>query len=239
MRKPLTIAALLFICLNTYGQQVNGFVTDKQTGRFISGAFIKSAAAIVLSDLHGQFTIKVNQPNDTLHVTMRGYEPHQQTVNEADKTIIIALSQTTQLREVTVTAQKDRVADSIATRKMFAKSFNSRAPKFGDIVQVDVAPGPVPVAGVTIIPSQLVRAITYKYSREYQFQKTLLQDENDKYIDARFNKSLVTQLTKLEEDSLTLFMYKYRPTIVAIKKMTSYDLRTYIKKSLVDFKRAR
>jgi hypothetical protein len=114
---------------------------------------------------------------------------------------------------------------------MFAKEFNSSAPKFKDIVVVASAPGPLPVAGVTIVPSQLIRAITYKHSREYRFKKVLIRDEHNRYIDSRFSDDLVTALTGLKDDSLLNFMDKYRPGINQLKKMTDYDIRVYIKAS--------
>ncbi|WP_214070909.1 hypothetical protein [Mucilaginibacter sp. dw_454] len=236
MRSLLAIVAL-FICVDAYGQQINGIITDKQSGRLISGALITSSKATVLSDFHGQFTIAVKIPGDTIHVTMQGYKLYQIPIPTANATLIIALDkQAIQLKEVNISGQRDRLADSLATRREFAKSFNSAAPKFSDVVKVGITPGLIPLPGIAIIPSQLVRAITYKHSREYKFKKTLVKDENDKYIDSRFNKTLVTQITNLKDDSLSDFMERYRPTAYVIKKMTDYEVRIYIKKSLIGFK---
>jgi hypothetical protein len=119
---------------------------------------------------------------------------------------------------------------------MFAKSFNASAPKLKDIVRVSKGLGPLPIAGVTIIPSELIRAISYKSSRQYKFKKRLLTDEDDKYVDSRFDKDLVSEITKLQNDSLSIFMDKYRPAAGVLKKMTSYDVMIYIKKSLQSFR---
>lgn len=235
MRYLLAIL-ILSIGIKTYAQRASGFVTDKQTGLFISGAIIKSSAATTLSDLHGQFSIKINRI-DTLRVNMPRYNVFVYPITGAGNTVIITLHKNTQLKEVTISAQKDRIADSLATRKTFAKNFNSAAPKFKDIVQVRTVPGILPVAGITIIPSQLINAITYKSSKGYKFKKRLIQDENDKYIGSRFNKALVIRLTKFSGDSLTGFMDKYRPTAAAIKKKTAYDLSTYIKNNAANYRK--
>jgi hypothetical protein len=114
---------------------------------------------------------------------------------------------------------------------MFAKEFNASAPKLKDIIVVSAAPGPLPVAGITIVPSQFIRALTYKHSREYKFKKVLIRDEQNRYIDSRFSENLVGTITNLKGDSLLNFMDKYRPGMEQIKKMSDYDIRVYIKTS--------
>lgn len=236
MRSLLILVLSLMFC-SVYGQQLSGMVTDKQTGQFISGAIIRSSKATVLSDYHGQFTISVKNTGDTIKVISPDYTPYQIAITSSTTTLIITLDkQTITLKEVKISAEKNRIADSLETRKMFAKNFNAAAPKFKDIVRVTPGVGLVPVAGLTVIPSELIKAIAYKGSREYKFKKRLVTDENDKYIDSRFNKTLIAQITKLQADSLSDFMDRYRPTATAIKRMTDYDIRTYIKKSLISFK---
>ena len=236
MRGLLTIAICLF-CFNAYSQQINGIIIDKQSGRLISGARIASSKGIVISDLHGGFLIAIKSSgDDTINVTVEGYALYQSSVSIRNAALIIALNKKAiELKEVKVYGG-NRIADSINTRKMYAKAFNSAAPKFKDIVKVNTIDGPLPVTGVTIIPSEFIKALTYKHSREYKFKKTLIRDENDKYIDSRFSRILVAEITKLQTDSLSNFVDKYRPKIEALKKMTDYDIRVYIKKSLISFK---
>jgi hypothetical protein len=217
---------------------VSGIVTDGKTGQRISGAWITSAKASTISGLQGEFAIKTNNATDTIRVRMQGYKPYMLPVDPAvNRNILIALDEAIiELNVVHVTAKRDRVKDSLNNRKMFAKDFNVSAPKLKDIIVVAQAPGPLPVAGVTIVPSQLIRALTYKHSREYKFKKILIRDEQNRYIDSRFSEVLVTELTGLEDEPLLSFMDKYRPAIEVIKKMTDYDIRVYIKASIIKFR---
>jgi len=229
----LLLLLIIGINLNTMAQTISGIVTDGQTGQRISGAWVTSARAATTSGLQGEFLIKTNASIDTIRVKMQGYKPYVLPIDpSANKNMIIILQRAViELNEVHVTGKRDRVKDSINNRKMFAKEFNSSAPKFKDIVVVAANLGPIPVAGVTIVPSQLIRAITYKHSREYKFKKVLIRDEQNRYIDSRFGDYLVTELTGLKDDSLLNFMDKYRPAIDQLKKMTDYDVSVYIKAS--------
>jgi transposase-like protein len=236
IRNVTIITALLFSS-RLYGQQISGVVIDKQSRQLLANALITSSKTVVFSDVQGRFTIGTKGLEDTIKISKSGYSTYQVTGQAANTSLLIELiKQTIELNEVKVFAKRDRVKDSLNTRAMFAKSFNSAAPKFSDIVRVTKANGAIPIAGITIIPSELIKAIGYKRSREYKFKKTLLRDEDDKYIDDRFDKDLVSAMTKLQNDSLSIFMEKYRPSISLLKKMTSYDLMMYIKTSLNSFK---
>ncbi|WPU94591.1 carboxypeptidase-like regulatory domain-containing protein [Mucilaginibacter sabulilitoris] len=229
---------MIYSCINAYGQTINGILTDGRTGQRISGAWVTSAKAGTISGLQGEFAIKANSPIDTIRVKMQGYKPYMQPVDaSANKNILIRLEEAViELDVVHVTAKRDRVKDSLNNRAMFAKEFNTSAPKLKDILVVSHSPGPLPVFGVTVAPSQLIRAITYKHSKEYKFKKVLVRDENNRYIDSRFSERLVTEISGLKDDSLLSFMDRYRPTIDQIKKMTDYDIRIYIKNNIPKFR---
>ena len=51
---------------------------------------------------------------------------------------------------------------------------------------------------------------------------------NEKLIDQKFNKTLVTELTKIRGQLLEDFMSYFRPTYSQVSTMNDVDLRTYI-----------
>lgn len=233
MRGPLTLL-LMCTCLYSYGQTVSGIVSDKKTGQSLTGAWVSISKANVITGIQGEFSLVGAKTNDTLRVKMQGYKLYVLPLGSANsKNIRIGLEAAIiELNEVHVTAKRDRVKDSLNNRKMFAKEFNSSPPKLKDMIAVSGSnAGLLPVAGVTIVPSQIIRALTYKHSREYKFKKILVRDEQRRYIDSRFSESLVGTITDLKGDSLLDFMDKYRPGIEQIKKMSDYDIRVYIKTS--------
>jgi hypothetical protein len=69
------------------------------------------------------------------------------------------------------------------------------------------------------------------------FQQRLLQQERDKYIDHRFNKGLVRQLTSLSGNELDSFMLIYRPSYSFSQSAGDYEFHKYIKDSGERFKK--
>ncbi len=69
------------------------------------------------------------------------------------------------------------------------------------------------------------------------FQQRLLQQERDKFIDHRFNKALVRQLTSLSGNELDSFMLLYRPSYSFTKSAGDYEFHKYIKDSGERFKK--
>ena len=52
----------------------------------------------------------------------------------------------------------------------------------------------------------------FKRNRQLaELQKRLVTEEQDKYVDYRFNKTIIKKLTLLDGEPLRLFMIKYRP----------------------------
>jgi hypothetical protein len=61
-------------------------------------------------------------------------------------------------------------------------------------------------------------------------QRRLVEDEQDKYVDFRFNRVLVRKITGLQGAPLDVFMRQYRPTYDFIKNCENdYEFYKYIK----------
>jgi hypothetical protein len=66
----------------------------------------------------------------------------------------------------------------------------------------------------------------------------LIEEEQDKYVDYRFNRSLVRRITGLDPPALDLFIRMYRPTYEFIKSCENdYDFYKYIKDCGIYFSR--
>lgn len=68
--------------------------------------------------------------------------------------------------------------------------------------------------------------------------KRLEKEEEDYYVDSRYNKDYVTKITKLKGDSLADFMRRYRPSYDYCRKAANVDILVYINDSYKQYMKA-
>lgn len=136
----------------------------------------------------------------------------------------------TLLKEVTV-RPRDYKFDSLQNRKDYAKVFNFQKPNLGTMTSI----GP---NGAGIDVDELIRAFQFRKNRNMQkFQERLVLQEQDKFIDHRFNKGLVRRLTNLDGEQLDKFMVLYRPTYEFTLYSSDYDFQYFIKECFYLFQK--
>jgi len=108
------------------------------------------------------------------------------------------------LKEVVVFGKTYR-QDSIENRETYAKVFNYQKPT----LRTSISPSGVPGADV----DEIINIFRFQRNKRLKsFQRWLEKDEQEKYVNFRFNKTLVKKLTHLDGEQLNTFMVKYRPT---------------------------
>jgi hypothetical protein len=134
------------------------------------------------------------------------------------------------LREVKIRPRNYR-QDSIQNRLDYAKIFDYQKPKLKA-----VTPQYGAAAGFDL--DEIINAFRFKHNRSMlAFQRRLMQEEQDKFVDHRFNKALVRRLTLLNSDELDSFMRVYRPSFTFTLLSGDYDFQEYIKISFARFQR--
>ncbi len=81
----------------------------------------------------------------------------------------------------------------------------------------------------------LYNAFSNQAKQKRAFQKFMDQELNERAIDQRFNRELVTELTKIRGQLLEDFMSYYRPTYSQVTSMSDYELKTYIVNSYNEY----
>lgn len=134
------------------------------------------------------------------------------------------------LKEVKVFPRNYKL-DSIRNRQEYAKVFNYQKPGLKLVT-------PQYGAGVGFDLNELINVFRFRRNKSMlSFQQRLLLEEQEKFIDYRFNKALVRRLTLLEGAELDRFMQVYRPSYLFTKYSGDYEFRYYIKQSLYRYKR--
>ncbi|RYE39218.1 MAG: hypothetical protein EOP48_26050 [Sphingobacteriales bacterium] len=137
------------------------------------------------------------------------------------------------LKEVKI-RQRNYKQDSLQNREDYAKVFNYDKPGIrinspGQFTGTPVA------AGFDL--GALIDMFNFKKKRSMaSFQRRLIQQEQDKYIDHRFSKGLVRRLTGLDSTNLEKFMNVYRPPYEFAVLLGDYDFQKYVKDSYDRFK---
>lgn len=138
------------------------------------------------------------------------------------------------LKEVRI-RQRNYRQDSIQNREDYAKVFNYERPG----IKIN-SPGQytgTPVAAGFDLDA-LIDIFNFKKRRSMaSFQRRLIQQEQDKYVDHRFSKGLVRRLTGLDSTELDKFMITYRPPYEFTVLLNDYDFQKYIKDSFERYKK--
>lgn len=135
------------------------------------------------------------------------------------------------LPEVKVKTNNYRL-DSIQNRLDYAKYFNFRKP---GVRLTSASPASSYVPGsvtVGIDLDELINMFRFKRNRRIEsLQTRLIEQEQDKYIDHRFTKYFVRQLTRIDSADLKDFMTKYRPDYYSLLLLNDIDFGQYIQRS--------
>lgn len=135
-----------------------------------------------------------------------------------------------ELKEVKIRPRNYK-QDSIQNREDYAKVFDYQKPGLKA-----VTPAYGAAAGFDI--NEIINMFRFKRNRSMlSFQKRLLLQEQEKFIDHRFSKALVRRLTGLDSADLADFMALYRPPYFFTLGAGDYDFHKYIKVAAERFKR--
>ena len=113
--------------------------------------------------------------------------------------------------------------DSMQNRADYARIFNFQKPN--PLTTVNTGAGGV----VGMDPNEIINMFRFKRNRRIQaFQTRLMQQEQDKYVDYRYNRKIVKKLTGFEGDVLDKFMKRYRPDYYFVQSCNDLELYQYI-----------
>jgi hypothetical protein len=228
--------ALLAFYSKADAQQViiHGTVYNMYKTRPLDGvSVVCSCGSGTTTDSNGNYMIRVNG-NDSVRFSYLGRATQYFPVimmNPAAGFDIALHVNPTELAEVRV-APKNYYLDSLQNRKDYEKIFNFKKPG------LEITEGADGNAGLDL--DALINMFNFKKNRRMlAFQKRLIEDEQDKFIDHRFTRYIVKKITGLTGDEEDNFMLRFRPSYEFTKISTDYEFYDYIKLAYQDYKSER
>ncbi len=250
MIKNIKILITFFFALFSlpaFAQKLSGIVLDRNTLLPVAHATAATRTQTVFTTVLGQFNLANVNKGDTVRISCVGYKPHLLVFAQpVSDTIRMYLEpNVTALKSVVIIGKRDPKADSLRLRKDFATVFEHKNATVKDafITRDPYVYKPNDYItstnnATTLVSVNLLSVLDLLNGNKApvsKLQKTLLKEEEYDYIDRKFSKQKVTEITHLKGDSLQTFMDKYRPTSTEAKKMTDYEVMVYIKKCYGEF----
>ena len=133
------------------------------------------------------------------------------------------------LKEVKIFSKNYR-QDSAENRLSYIKIFDYQKPT----LRSTMSPGSPP--GLDL--DELINMFRFRRNKmNLVFQKRLLEEEQDKYVDYRFNNTLLKRVTGLSGDILNKYKMRYKPSYEFISTATELEFYEYILATSAQFKK--
>jgi len=225
---PILLVAFTLACNGAFGQlEVHGTVYDRSRYFAMPGVSVMSTAGQgTMTDSTGQYRLRVAR-KDSIFFSYLGKATVKFPIRSIDPNspMDISLAVAIDSLPLVVVRPKAYRYDSMENRDEYRKIFDYEPDYVGQ-----------GQGGASINLDMLFGA---RRNRQMLALKTrLIEEEQDKYVDYRFNRTLVRRITGLDRPALDLFMRMYRPTYDYIKGCENdYEFYKYIKDCAAYFRR--
>lgn len=227
------ITSLLFFSTGAAAQDIlRGKIQKKASDEVIMSVSVHniSQKKYNTSDMGGNYKIPA-KTGDTVVFTSAGYKPDTAFVGDwmfdgQEGYTVYMDPNVVELPTVRVGDLSNYQLDSIKRKEDYAY--------LDQFHKVKLAGGKTFSDGVGISFSP-IDYFSHVQVQRRRLQKRLAQNEKDYYIDSRWPRAYVARVTGLKSDSLTIFMYRYRPSYAFCRKASNEDILLYINASLKKF----
>jgi CarboxypepD_reg-like domain len=225
----VVLVLLLNNCQFIHAQQsVNGKIYSATTDSVLSAVTVynKTQKLSSYSGKDGSYRI-IAAEGDTLIFSAIGFTPAVLTVQF--HMLLTRYDITMQMKIATLETVKltSSYREDSLNRRYYYQSVYKKQP---GITGFNTPDG----AGVSLSP---ISYLSRESKQLRSLKKRLLKEEEDDYIDHSFPAEWVGKLTGLKNDSLFLFMYRYRPSYIFCRKTDRQQMLIYINDKLKEFRK--
>ena len=220
---PIALFLLTLVSSEVSGQIiVNGTVYDRSRYFAMPGVSVMGTSGQgTMTDSAGQYHIRVH-PKDSIYFSYLGRATVKFPVKTIDAGLPMDISLAVTVDSLPLVVVRPRAYryDSLENRDEYRKVF--------DYEQQSVVGPSDNGLGVGVNLDMLFGA--RRNRQMLSLQRRLIEEEQDKYVDYRFNRVLVRKITGLQGTALDRFMRLYRPSYDFIRNCENdYEFYKYIK----------
>ncbi|WP_157970259.1 hypothetical protein [Albibacterium indicum] len=220
MKRVVVFFLFILLVSGAQAQTLKGIVMELDSSKPIQQVEVKNVRTDVLVETtaSGEFSIDANV-NDLLTFGYPGYRLDTLVVvdHELKRVYMTPLKDFNILEDVEITDLSDvQLEEEIRLARERGKS-------------VHTAQG----GGIAISPSRLFGREAKEARRRYEL---LIEEKENRVINARFNEGIITPIIPLKGRDLDLFMVKFRPSYEFVEQSDDEQIRLYIMDSYKEFK---
>lgn len=225
------LITLLSTCLQAQEVMISGQVLDSSK-RFIlpSVKVMSTAGAITYTDSNGNYNILVTR-KDSINFTYREKATRWFPVSDIkygypfDIALQVSMGDKYKMLKEVIVIKKSYRQDSLEFRNKYARTFNASRGGLR-LSESNALYGGTP----GLDPNEIINMFRFRRNRSLKsLQNRLMQEEADKFINYRFNKTLVKKITGLQDGKdLETFMKVWRPDYDLAANTTELEFHTYI-----------
>lgn len=205
---------------------VSGTVYDSTKLYSVTGVQVKSTGgAFTVTDSTGIYHIRVSDKDSISFFyankpTMKFPVNTISNYNEFDVSLQVRVKEKYKaLKEIVIFSNYRK--DSAENRLDYYKAFNYDRPT----IRSNYTPGSS--AGVDL--DELINIFRFRRNKQHlQFQKRLIEQEQDRYVDYRFSTKLLKRVTGLNDTLLIKYKTEYRPSYEFITSVSEVEFYEYI-----------
>lgn len=233
----LSVSILCVIISHCQGQiLVSGTVYDSSKLYVIPGVIVSSSSGLsTTTDSLGAYHIRVSA-RDSLSFFYEGKSTFKFPVkniddyNQFDLSLKIRVREKYKLLQGVTVFSNNYEKDSSENRIEYQKYFDYGKPG----IHSSYEPGGT--AGLDL--DAMIEMFNYRKKREdLAFQKRLIEEEHDNYVNYRFNAKLIHRITGLSGDTLERYRKLYTPSYYFIAGSTLTEFYQYILNTSYAFKK--
>ncbi|MFC0320941.1 MULTISPECIES: hypothetical protein [Olivibacter] len=232
MIKPFILFSLLLASVITVSAQdrFRGIVLEYKSNELMPEVSVKNLNKhdSTRSNRSGEFSLRADK-DDILVFSYPGYRTDSLVVTDfaLKRVYLTSVNDPRMLDEVNINAlTNSRIAEEkerLRKEGQFANTVSGGSS----------ANGTQRMGGIGFSPSRIFGKGARNARRQYRMLEV---ESNNRIIDARFTEELITSLTPLRGEDLSLFMAKYRPKASFIQEANDETLRLYIMDSYNKYK---